>query len=267
MKIEIISSTQVRFEFMAQDLAERNINIQDIITPTANKTQGLFQEITNILQDEYNFATIGTPLVFEATMTHDTLSVLVTKMADNHHNGETDESHSGVNNLDAKKAHFHSVLEDIMSRLHRDSNGTLELVSANMYDGQTGTNIPFNKQAFEQSKARQGQKQPQKLMPDSGCTVFTFENYDTLAEAAFHVPDSYQGFSHVYKLNGKLHLVLENIDKECYHTKGFDVLLNEFGQKQPTCLITYNQMLEHGEVIIAENAVGKLKAYHLAGLL
>ena len=254
MKVEKINENQIRFEFMAQDLAERNINISDIITPSANKTQGLFREITGILHEEYGFATIGTPLVFEATMSHDTLSVLVTKMAGNDEYGEYNEN-NGVPN-------FQNIISDIMSQMKNNgyNQDGLEFVSANIHHNPHGGflngNIPRKGRPGGNTKAR-----PHRKKPNSGYCVFSFENFDMLAAAASRIPENYKGRSHVYKREGKYYFILQNVGNSCYSTKNFEAQISEFGQKQITSLITYNQMLEHGEVIIAEEAICKLKAY------
>ena len=253
MKIEKINENQIRFEFMAQDLAERNINISDMITPSANKTQGLFREITGILHEEYGFATIGTPLVFEATMSHDTLSVLVTKMAVNDEYSEYSENVGTPN--------FHNIINDIMTQMKNNGYGQngLEFVSANIHPhgGFPNGNIPRKGRPESSTKVHHHRKKP-----NSGYTVFSFENFDMLAAAASHIPENYKGCSHVHKLEGKYHLTLQNVGNSGYSTKNFEAQISEFGQKQATSLITYNQMLEHGEVIIAEGAICKLKAYH-----
>ena len=250
MKVEIISSTQVRVDFMAQDLAARDISMKDFARTPGSKTQGLFREITNMLQEEYDFVALNTPLVFEATMSHDTLSVLVTKMEDE---DEYDEPFD----YDDKRAQFQNILGDIMSQLKERHGDGIELVSANISDGFSSTRIPFKGGQAPPCKMRP--QQPKR--PDSGYTVFSFDNFDMMAEAVTHVPKNYKGRSHVYKLRGKHHLILQNVGTADYSTKNFEALLCEFGQREPSSPITYNHMVEHGEVIIAEEAIDKLKAY------
>ena len=256
MKVEKINDNQVRFEFVAQDLAERNINISDIVTQSATTTQGLFREITSILHDEYDFAAIGTPLVFEATMYNDTLSVLVTRMPDNSGYCEYNEN-TGMPN-------FQNIIGDIMSQMKNNgyNQDGLEFVSANIHPigGFQNGNAPRRGLPQGSTKARPNKKNQEK--PESGYSVFAFDNFDMLAAAASCIPEAYYGRSHVYKLKGKHHLILQNVGNSNYSTKSFASQLCEYGQKQVTSQITYNQMLEHGEVIIAEEAICKLKTYH-----
>jgi negative regulator of genetic competence, sporulation and motility len=251
MRVERISNTQIRFIFMAQDLAERDININDFLTHTTNKTHVLFQEITSMLQDEYEFAAVGTPLIFEASMTHDSLSVLVTKIGENSKNSE-----SGITG-------FQNIINDLMSKFGQNDLGdnNLELVSASLYPNSIykSGKIPAHMRPNGNVKPRVHKKKPN---PESGYTVFAFDNFDTLAAAAARVNENYKGRSHVYKLNGKFNLVLQNFGIADYSTKKFETQLSEFGQKQAASPLIYNKMLEHGEVIIAEDAICKLKEYY-----
>lgn len=82
MKIERISSTQMRFVLMTQDLEERDIKIAEL-SYASDKTQQLFREIMNLVQDEQEFTEESTPLMFEAMrMGVDSLVVVVTKISE-----------------------------------------------------------------------------------------------------------------------------------------------------------------------------------------
>jgi len=256
VKVERLNDNQIRFVFLAQDLADRNINVHDILTRSANKTQGLFQEITQLLHGEYDFAAIGTPLVFEAKMAHDTLSVLVTKVAggqgDMHGQPNPNDQYNGANGL----VGFQSIVNNMMAQFGNNGYGQDGFMFATMHPG--GVNNGQN-----QAQQPNGGQKPHILRkrPESGCTVFAFENFDMLATAASHIPEGYKGHSHVYKVDGKHNLVLQNVGTLDHSTKKFENKLCEFGQKQPTSPITYRQIQEHGEVIIAEDAISKLKIY------
>ena len=81
MKIEKISETQMKFVLMTDDLAERDIKINEL-SYGSDKTQQLFREIMHLVQDESEFvAEENTPLMFEAIRVGvDSLVVMVTKM-------------------------------------------------------------------------------------------------------------------------------------------------------------------------------------------
>jgi len=82
VKIEKISETQIRFVLMTQDLEERDIRIAEL-SYASDKTQQLFREIMQLVQDEQEFSAESTPLMFEAMrMGVDSLVVVVTKIAE-----------------------------------------------------------------------------------------------------------------------------------------------------------------------------------------
>ena len=81
MRIERISNTQLKFVLMTDDLAERDIKINEL-SYTSDKTQQLFREIMTLVQHEQEFTEGETPLMFEAMRVGvDSLVVVVTKIS------------------------------------------------------------------------------------------------------------------------------------------------------------------------------------------
>jgi len=84
VKIEKISNTQMRFVLRTEDLEDRNIKVAEL-SYASDKTQQLFREIMQIVQDEQEFTSENesTPLMFEAMRNGvDGLVVVVTKIAE-----------------------------------------------------------------------------------------------------------------------------------------------------------------------------------------
>ena len=80
MRVEKISDTQMKFVLMNADLEERDIKINEL-SYASYKTQQLFREIMQLVQNEDEFSAENTPLMFEAIRTGvDTLVVMVTKI-------------------------------------------------------------------------------------------------------------------------------------------------------------------------------------------
>lgn len=232
MKIEKINDNQIRFIFMPQDLADRNININDFVAHPPNGSHGLFQEITSILQSDYSFAPIGTPLMFEATMSNDSLCVTVTRM-----------------NPDAMGG-FQNMLGGMMSQ-----------INPQMHTGQNGfvqTHIPNAPQS--QINPKKKTTSP-KSLPPREYILYSFDNLDILATVASRIGSNFLGGSHVYKMEGKYNLLLQITGMGDIMVKKLEGLLCEFGKRELSGPIARNKMLEHGEVIIAEDAVRKLKLY------
>jgi len=252
MKIERINHNQMKVVFMANDLAERDINITDIITRSPEKTQGLFHEITAVLQNDYNFAAVGTPLMFEATMSHNILSIIVTKMAVHKPPGEEDFDEL---NDPAMDMGFAPPPLDTGAYQHTGMNASLNpgfnpaLYPHPPHNG----NVPPRNMKPPQIKPRS--------KPEGGYAMFAFETFDILASAGARIHEDYQGNSHVYKKEGKYYLLLQNVGTGSLSIRKFESLLCEYGQRQATSPLSYNQMLERGEVIIAEHGIRKLKLY------
>ena len=80
MRIERISDTQMKFVLMQSDLEERDIKISEL-SHSSDKTQQLFKEIMQLVQDEEVFTSESAPFLIEAMRVGvDSLAVIVTKM-------------------------------------------------------------------------------------------------------------------------------------------------------------------------------------------
>ncbi|MDO4531772.1 MAG: adaptor protein MecA [Bacillota bacterium] len=83
MKIERISENQLKLTLTKEDLKERDIKLEDLITPS-EKTQKLFRDIMEQALDEYDFISENTPLMVEAVpMGTDGIMIIVTKAGEN----------------------------------------------------------------------------------------------------------------------------------------------------------------------------------------
>ena len=241
MKVERLNDNQIRFIFMQQDLADRNININDFVSRPPSGSHGLFQEITGLLQSEYGFATIGTPLMFEATMSNDSLWVTVTKM----------NPADGMNGLQ-------NMMGGIMSHLNPQMlAGNQGFVQAHIPN--TPPNMPHQQGA--PTGNQQHRRQKQKPPPKKDYVLYSFDNFDIMAMVASRIGSNFNGDSHVYKMEGRYYLLLKTTELDNIIVKKLESLLCDFGKKELSGPIAYNQMMERGEVIIAEDAVRKLKMY------
>ncbi len=80
MKIERISENQLKLTLTKDDLKERDIKLEDLITPS-EKTQKLFRDIMEQALDEEDFVSENTPLMVEAVpMGTDGIMIIVTKV-------------------------------------------------------------------------------------------------------------------------------------------------------------------------------------------
>lgn len=80
MKIEKISSTQVKFLLNQSDLKERNIKLSELAYGS-EKTQALFREMMAQAVDTCGFTVENTPLMIEAVpVTGDSIMIIVSKV-------------------------------------------------------------------------------------------------------------------------------------------------------------------------------------------
>ena len=87
MKIERISENQLKLTLTKDDLKERDIKLEDLITPS-EKTQQLFRDLMEQALDEHNFISENTPLMIEAVpMGSDGIMIIVTKSGGNSKKG------------------------------------------------------------------------------------------------------------------------------------------------------------------------------------
>lgn len=80
MKIEKVSDTQLKLTLTKADLAERDIQLEDLIRP-GEKTQQLFRDLMEQVMEECDFVTENTPLMVEAVPVGlDGIMIIVTKV-------------------------------------------------------------------------------------------------------------------------------------------------------------------------------------------
>ena len=81
MKVERISENQLKLTLTKDDLEERELHLEDLISPS-EKTQKLFHDIMAQALDEYDFIGENTPLMVEAMpMGVDGITIIVTKVS------------------------------------------------------------------------------------------------------------------------------------------------------------------------------------------
>jgi len=96
--------------------------------------------------------------------------------------------------------------------------------------------------------------------------VFSFNDLDTAAAAVATLQHVFEGNSQVYKMDvsGKprYYLWMRNETEDDRTTADLDAILQEFGLKHISNALSWQYLVEHAEVIIAEDAVEKLSLYH-----
>jgi negative regulator of genetic competence, sporulation and motility len=94
--------------------------------------------------------------------------------------------------------------------------------------------------------------------------VFSFDTIDLLAAGASRLAVNFKGASSVHKMDGKFFLSIENETEDTSTTAEFETVLHEYGMKHVSDAVAKQYLMERGELLIAEDAVDKLKLYHSA---
>lgn len=86
--------------------------------------------------------------------------------------------------------------------------------------------------------------------------IYSFNNLDDIMDLSRRLLPYYDGKSSVYKLNNLYYLVLEGTSAGSI--KDLNPVLNEYGTKHVSDIVTKYYLVEHGESIIDNEAVEKL---------
>jgi adapter protein MecA 1/2 len=93
-------------------------------------------------------------------------------------------------------------------------------------------------------------------------SVFSFAGLDMLAAGVARLPANFRGASSVYKLDGKFFLAIENETENLETTAQMEAALHEYGTKHISTSISRQYLLEHGEIVVNQQAVEKMRIYH-----
>ena len=95
-------------------------------------------------------------------------------------------------------------------------------------------------------------------------SVFSFTCLDSMAAGAARLPAHYAGTSQAYKMDERFFLMLSNETEDLTTTAELEAILYEYGQKHVSNEISRHYLSERGELLIGDNAVGKLNAYFMS---
>ena len=97
-------------------------------------------------------------------------------------------------------------------------------------------------------------------LEDSYC-VFSFSDIEILAASVTRLPGNFQGESSVYKMDGRVFLMLKNATRDKKTTYELEYVLHEYGKKHVSNALSYQYLVERADVLIQDNAVQKLRVY------
>ena len=221
MRIERISTNQIRCTLSNVDLENRNLNVVELAYGSDN-AKALFQEMLSKASYEVGFDADDSPLMIEAVpLSNESIIIYVTKVDD-------------PDGLDTRFAKFSPTMaDDVFASFDMNFNNLLE--GALDLDDETS----------------ESQKEPY-------LRAYSFETLDELIEAAKAVK-TYSGENTLYKdeVNKRFILVLKKNDNK----KDFAVaanILSEYGVKLSATSFSEDYYKEHFKVMVRENAISQI---------
>ena len=92
-------------------------------------------------------------------------------------------------------------------------------------------------------------------------SIFSFDDIEMAAAAAGRLPGNFRGVSSVYKMDGRVYLVIINATRDNKTTAEMESVLFEYGKKHVSNMLSHQFLVERAEILIADGAVEKLRAY------
>ena len=253
MKIERLNENQIRCTLTREDLADRKLKLSELAYGT-EKAKSLFREMMQQAAYECGFEANDIPLMIEAIpMSADSIILIITKVED-------------PEELDTRFAKFSQ------SNASDDNSDILGALSAMKPEGADDILNLFQKirDAHKALTSRPEADYTQTEVSDTReedlyvelKKIYGFHQLDDVIRAAHILQGSYTGMNSLYKdtSDGTYHLVL---NKSSHSPEEFNRICNmisEYGTSLKYSAGTENYLVEHGEVIVLENALQKLAA-------
>ena len=221
MKIERISSNEIKFILTETDLSERNMRLSEL-SYGSEKTQELFREVMERAAVECDFHTTQeTPLIIEAIpVSRDSIMIIVTKVG-SHEDLEDRFGYPPV------LGNYKNISRAKQKKKLADEHGAPDM----------GANRPH-------VAAKQ--------------IIFEFKSLDDVTSACTRISGTYIGNNALYKYSGRYYLVIENGQQDQGSSKitaSQENILREYGNKFSYLEISKMFLLEHGETVVAEGAI------------
>lgn len=89
--------------------------------------------------------------------------------------------------------------------------------------------------------------------------IFSFEKLDDVIDVSIRISHYYHGNNSLYKYQNKYFLLIQNdMTSDHLNTDDLEMILNEYGQKHISNILSKYYLLEHGEVILKTSAIKTL---------
>ena len=104
--------------------------------------------------------------------------------------------------------------------------------------------------------------EPEAQSPnEDNISIYSFDALDETAAVASRLSGWFRGNTRLIKNDGRYYLLLQHNGENGQTTETLEAVLNEYGQKHISTVISKYYLAEHGETLIAERAVDILSEY------
>ncbi|MBO7401973.1 MAG: adaptor protein MecA [Lachnospiraceae bacterium] len=243
MKIEKISDNQMKFTLTREDLASRQIRVNELAYGS-EKVHALFSELIQRANEDYGFETEDLPLIIEAIPTvSESLILMVTKCDDPE---ELDARFSNFtpakNPAPVKRGPMADEILNIFGKIE-------DYIGRKVADAYAGTET---------------QPAPADRETDDLKAVFSmvyvFDRISVISELAAAVKPFYHGASSLYKdpRSGLYYLVIRKSDHTPQEFNRICNMASEYGDPTHTSYATVEYFDEHFDLILKDNALSEL---------
>ena len=259
MEIKKISDQQFKCIITKEDLADRNLKIEDLAYGTPH-TKSLFKEITDFAEKNIGFTSAPMPIMIDAVpLEGDNIELTVTKIDD-------------PEELDTRFSRFSPDTEGEFfpdkspsEAVQAKANEILNLINTfrEALSETTGINLPplseseLAKDALREKKTeakKSGAKQSKKEL----IFIFSFNDIDQIIKLSHVLQGKYNGVNSLYIKNETYFLAMA---KSNHTPEEFNQICNiicEFGETVTHKDFTETYLREHGDLIIEKNALQEL---------
>lgn len=256
MKIEKLNENQIRCTLTSEDLESRQLKLSELAYGS-EKAKSLFRELMLQAQAEYGFEAENLPIMIEAIPTApDTIVLIVTKV-ENPEELDTRFSkfapglpEGTVPSFETTEAPEASGADDILDLFKKLCDSAIQKATAKPKEKEKTT---------PETQAVSDTPAPQKT-PDL-TRIFTFATLDHAIAATKGLHGFYNGENTLYKNKTQQYVLVlhqsgitaEDFNKVCN-------ILSEYGSGKACTPAGEAYLKEHGEIIIAKQALQKLLA-------
>ncbi len=272
MKLERLSENQIRCTLNKEDLAERELMLNELAYGT-DKAKELFRDMMEQAADELGFEVNDIPLMIEAIPVNpDCLILIITKVDDpeeldtrfsrfskyaNIEIDADDDSDSDNEDDDDFSLNPESLLETIS-----DIVENIEQVKQQTESGKNPNFVPLSAAVRENNKKKADKNKDKKkeVSQAAGYRIFSFRNINDISKAAVMVAPIYKDANSLYKspFDNHYYLIVNNQSGNIENYQRACNLLSEYGTKVKANYAMPYYFSEHFKLIIKNDAIRTL---------